>query len=101
MAKLFNLAKNSVEIAGIFAQQAALEHQCIGRAATVAHLAVATNSLVRIQANNRRAHAPRFGAERRARHTANDAHIANPEFGRTRMGVDIRFYSISHMLSQL
>ena len=45
-AKLLDAPEQSIDVAGVFAQQAALEHQRIGGAGAVAHFAQSDNALI-------------------------------------------------------
>ena len=50
--KLFDLAEDFVEFEGVFAENAALQEKCVGRACTVSHLAEAIDTLVCINADD-------------------------------------------------
>src|SRR5262245_11686044 len=50
-AELFNLAENLVHVAGVFAEDARLEHQRVNLAPTVAHFAVSRNALIGVNAD--------------------------------------------------
>ena len=52
-AKLFDLSKQAVDLKRIFAEQPALQKKRIRWASAVAHFAKATNTLIRINANQR------------------------------------------------
>jgi hypothetical protein len=52
MTELFDLAKDFIHIAGILADQPAFEHQCVCFARTVTHFAIATQALIRINADD-------------------------------------------------
>ena len=75
MAELLDLAKDLVDVAGIFAEDAALEHQCVGLATPVPHLTVPGDPLVGVNANEVRP--PQFCGP----------HIGDLKIGR--MGMDL------------
>ena len=52
-AELFDPAENLVDVAGIFAENAALEHRGVGTAGSVAHLAVTDQSLIGVEFEQR------------------------------------------------
>src|SRR3954454_7010053 len=55
-AELFDLAKDLVDVAGVLAENAALEEQCVGLARAIADLAPPDQALIRIHADNRARH---------------------------------------------
>jgi hypothetical protein len=55
-AELFDLAEHHVDVAGVLAEQAALEEERVGVARTVTHLAIAADALVRVEADDRTRH---------------------------------------------
>ena len=57
-AELLDPAKQAIDIARVLAEQPALQHQSVGRAASVAHLAKADDSLIGVDLEQ-------DGAERR------------------------------------
>ena len=69
--ELFDLAKQLIHITGIFTQKLAFQLQSVNMTGTIAHLSQTINTLIGIQANERRAH----------RHTGktDNAHIGNSE----------------------
>ena len=75
-AELLDAAEQPVDIAGVLAQQPALEHQRIGRAGAVAHFAEADDALVGVDFDQRR-------GERRA-DDLGDAHVGDAKCARAR-----------------
>ena len=55
-AELLDLAEDLVDVAGVLAEDAALEHQRVGLAGAVAHLAPADDPLVGVDADERAGH---------------------------------------------
>ena len=80
-AELFDLAENLVHVAGVLAEQAALQHQRVGLAGAVAHLAQPVDALVGVDAEHRAGH----GRADQGSH----AHVRNLEVGRTGVAVDV------------
>ena len=52
-SKLLNLAKNLIYAAGILADQAVLQHQCVGHAGPIAHLTVSADALIGVDTDDR------------------------------------------------
>ena len=72
-AKLFDFAENFVDIAGVFAQNAALQHERVGLGCAVADFAQTVDALVGVDADDRTSH-------RRAGKSG-DSQVGNFEFG--------------------
>jgi hypothetical protein len=80
-AELLDAAEQAIDVAGVLAQQPALEHQRVGGAGAVANFAETDNALVGVDLEQRRAErsAGDFG----------DADIGNPQLARVRRGADV------------
>ena len=79
-AELLNLAENLIYIAGIFAQNAALEHQSIGLAGCVPNLAISGEALIGFNFQNRTA----FGRAV----NIDETHIRDLQIRRAGAGID-------------
>ena len=79
-AELLDPPEQPVDVAGVLAEQPALQHQGEGGAGAVAHLAEADDSLVGVDFQER-------GRERRA-DDLGDPHVGDPKLGRFRIRVD-------------
>ena len=80
-AELFDLAEDLVDVAGILAQDAALQDQRVVLAGAVAHFAEAVDALVGVDADDRRRH-------RRSAHH-HHAHVGDLQIGRLGIGVGV------------
>ena len=80
MAELLDAAEDLVDVAGVLAQDAALEHQGIALAAAIAHLAIAHQALVGVDLDQRAGHG---GAD------VGDAHVGDAQFGGFGVRVDV------------
>ena len=88
MPELLDPAEDPIHVARIFAQDAALEQQRKARAGAIAHLPVAGEALIGVDANDR-------AAERRP-DDVGDAHVGDAQLGGMRMAVEIGVNAISH-----
>ena len=79
-AELLDPPEQPVDVAGVLAEQPALQHQGEGGAGAVAHFAEADDSLVGVDLEER-------GRERRADDLGHP-HIGDPKLGRLRIRVD-------------
>ena len=90
-AKLFDRAKELVYIAGVLAQQARFEQQRVGRAGAIAHVAVAADALIGIEAQQRDV--------KRQCPEIDDAQVGDFEVGWARVGVDVGYeWLVGHCL---
>ena len=80
-AELLDLAEDLVDVAGVLAEDAALEHQRVGLAGAVAHFAVADQALVGVDADQRTGH-------RRA-DDDRDAQVGDLQLRRLRRRLDV------------
>ncbi len=88
--ELLDLPENLVDVAGILAQDAALEHQRVILGSTVAHFTQSVNALVGIDANHRAPH----GRARYRRH----AQVRDLEIVRPRCGVGVLHEGIERLV---
>ena len=79
-AELLDAPEQPVDVAGVLAEQPALQHEREGGAGAVAHLAEADDALVGVDLQQR-------GRERRA-DDLGDPHVGDPKLGRFRIRVD-------------
>ena len=79
-AELLDAAEQAVDVAGVLAEQPALEHQRVGGAGAVPHLAEPHDALVGVDLEQRR-------GERRADDLGHP-HVGDAKLGRLRVGVD-------------
>ena len=84
-AELLYLAKNFVHIAGVFAENAAFEHQGIGLAGSIAHLVEAGDALVCVDAQD--------GAALGRAIDVHKAHVRDAQIGRGRTDIHDDFLS--------
>ena len=80
-AELLDLAEDLVDIAGVLAQQARLEHERISWAGAVAHFAIAAYALIGIQPQQRDIKGQRLEVD--------DAQFGDAQFGRAGVRVDV------------
>ena len=80
-AKLLDLAKNLLDIAGILAQHSALQHQSLQGAGSITHFAEAINPLVGIDADD--------GVRHRRTPDGGDAEIGDLQLRRFRVPIDV------------
>ena len=90
-SELFDLAENPVHVAGVLAEDAALDQQSVILRGSVAHLPKAVDSLVGVYSNHRAGH-------RSARHRG-DAQIRDFQFARTRSRVGVLHHGFERLLS--
>ena len=87
-AELLDLAENFIHIAGVLTQNAAFEHQSIGLAGGVPHLAVACDPLIGFNFQNRAALGRAVDI--------NESHIRNFQIRRAGAGIDRMRNQIRH-----
>ena len=90
-AKLLDLAKELVDIAGVLTEQTRFEQQRVGRAGAITDFAVAADALIGIQ--------PQQRDIKWQRPEIDDAHVGDFEVVRARVSVDVGFEClVSHII---
>ena len=90
VTELLDLAEQAIDVAGVFAQQTALEHQRVLGRRQVTDFAPATDTLIGIDADD--AERPVVPAD------GGDAHVGDFEVARVRRTPDVIFGTIAHFL---
>ncbi len=89
VAKLLDLAKDLVHVAGVLPKNAALEHQCIGATSAISHLTVTRDTLIGIDPDQGTIHGNPF--------EVHHAHVGDFQLRRTRVLIDILLADLNHV----